>query len=143
MMAKNDKKIKELLNVITKKKNDLGDKPRPAWKTNGIFKYDMVSHTNINTINTIPVCISIVSAILQEKVMSEEAAKLLEVEYEAPTWNGFSFDDWLHDFKLRASVITYDAEKKKLTKLENKLSDLRSEDAKTEAAISDIMSELN
>jgi len=141
-MAKNDKKIKEILNVIAKKKNDLGDKPRAAWKTNGIFKHDLLKHTNINTITTISGCVSIVSVILQEKHFVKEAASLLEVEESDVKWNGFSFDEWIHDFKLRSSMISWDAEKKKLNTLDKKLSDLRSEDAKTEDAISDIIAEL-
>jgi len=142
-MSKNDDKIKELLKVVEDKRAKLGERSRAALKTNGIFKHDLVSHTNINTIRSIPACIAVVSLILQEKHFTEEAAKLLEVEADEVTWNGFSFEDWIHDFKLRASLLTWESEKKKLEVLEKKLSDLRSEDAKTEAAIEDLVKELN
>jgi len=142
-MSTNDNKIKELLKVIDSKKEILGTKPRAAWKTNGILKRNDNSHVNINTVNEVSYCVDAVSALLSEKSHREEASKLLEVPFDSLSWNGYSFEDWLHDFKLRSSMITWDLEKKKLGVLESKLSDLRSEDAKTEDAISNIMQELS
>jgi len=69
--------------------------------------------------------------------------EILGVPFIPVTWNGDSLEDWFHDLKLRASMITWDLEKKKLNTLETKLSDLRSEDAKTEDALTGIMQELN
>ena len=68
---------------------------------------------------------------------------MLGVEEPVISSNGFSFNEWVHDLKLRASIIKWDVEKKKLNKLESKLKDLRSDDAKTEDSLSDIMSELS
>ncbi len=42
------------------------------------------------------------------------------------------------DLKVRVQMIQWDAEKKKLTAMENHLKALRSEDAKTEDALEDI-----
>ena len=142
-MSKNDEQIKQVLTYIKTKTEALGTKPRGSWKTNGVFKFDGgETHKNINTINDVEVCVDILADLLQEKNCRDEAAKLLDVESTEVKWNDYSFDDWLHDIKLRTSMIKWDIEKKKLNALESKLKDLRSEDAKTADAISDIMAEL-
>lgn len=141
-MAKNDDKIKAVLKTIESKREKLGTKPANNLKTNGVLIKEPGSHLNLNTINDIKTCVDTVAFILQKKNLIEESVKLLEIEYADYTFNGYSFEDWLCDFKLRASIITWNQEKKKLTALEKKLKDLRSEDAKTDDAISDIMAEL-
>jgi hypothetical protein len=142
-MSTNDNKIKELLKVIESKKEILGTKPRAAWKTNGILKRVNQPHVNINTVNELDSCVDLVAELLQSKFHREESSKVLGVPFIPVTWNGDSLEDWFHDLKLRASMITWDLEKKKLNTLETKLSDLRSEDAKTEDALTGIMQELN
>lgn len=141
MTTNNDEKIKELLEVIELKKKNLGEKPKALWKTNGLLKIE--TDVNINTITTIHKCIDSAASILATKHFKTEAAKLLDVPSQDLLWNGYSFEDWIHDIKLRASMITWDSDKKKLISLESKLSDLRSQDAKTADAISSILKELN
>jgi len=142
-MAKNDLKIKDLLKVIETKEDALGIKPRASWKTNGIFICPNGNSTNVNTIGTIEKCLDVVAIILREHSFKIEAAEQLGVSCDSiAAYRGFSFEDWVHDFKLRASMITWDMEKKKLNILDKKLKDLRSEDAKTEDAISSIMKDL-
>lgn len=142
-MTNNDAKIKELLNVIDTKKKELGEKPRASWKTDGLFKIlGNDFYTNINTVTEINKCVESVALLLTAKRSIDEASKLLNVTCPDFLWSGYSFEDWLHDFKLRASMISWDIGKKKLSTLESKLSDLRSETAKTFDAITSIMSEL-
>lgn len=136
-MGKNDEQISTLLKSIETKKAAIGVKPRGAWKTNAIFKYDEKNHLNLNTINQIDVCVEAVAFLLQKQTFRKQAADLLGVKLDDPT-----NEDYLHDFKLRASMIAWENEKRKLDALEQKLKDLRSEDAKTADAISDIMEEL-
>jgi hypothetical protein len=135
-MSNNDKKINDLLVVINEKKKTIGVKPRAAWKTNGILKYDNGTHVNINTVTTMAACIDAVAFLLRGQAFYKEAAKLLAVPHSD------EMELYLEDFKLRASIIKWDEEKKKLDALERKLKDLRSEDAKTADALSDIMLEL-
>jgi len=142
-MAPYDKKIKDMLKKIGSKRETLGDKPRAAWKTNCIFKKGNTPHVNINVINSVEDCIIAVGSMVNEESGRDKAAKLLGVEGVITSFAGFCFNDWVHDFKLKASMLNWDIEKKKLNFLEEKLSDLRSEDAKTEDALEDIMSELN
>lgn len=136
-MAKNDDKVKELLSVIEKKKNEIGAKPKAAWKSNGIFKQGDGSHVNINTVNDIAKCVDVLAHLLKEQTFRKQASEMLGMEYSDP-----SVEDYIHDYKLRASMVKWDNEKKKLDILEGKLKDLRSEDAKTEDAISAILQAL-
>lgn len=143
-MSANDTQIKTLLGAIEEKRKKLGTKPRMVLKTNGIFKVgDGYVTLNINTVNTITSCIDMVAIIVKDQSAYTEAAKLLDVKYEEPKYNGYTADDWIDDFKLKASIITWMAEDKKIKALESKLKDLRSEDLKTADALGDIAKDLD
>jgi hypothetical protein len=131
-MAANDTKIKELLAQIEAKKAQIGDKPRATWKTNGIIGEEK---SNINLMK-MEACVSMTSKLIQERDYRAAAVSWLGVPAMADT----SIQDALEDLKLRASILKYDEEKKKLTALEAKLKDLRSNDAKTEDAIAELAS---
>jgi hypothetical protein len=132
-MSKNDDKIKEVLSQIEKKQKEIGTKPRAAWKSNGIIKV-ADGHININTINNLDLCVHAAAEILQQLSHRKEAAQLLGVPESSAAQ-----DDYLDDLKLRASMIKYDVENKKLNAMEEKLKALRSEDAKTADAIADVL----
>ena len=44
MSNENDIKIKSLLKTIEEKRNQLGTKPKVAWKTNGIIKLENATY---------------------------------------------------------------------------------------------------
>lgn len=144
-MSKNDIKIKALLEKIDLQKEKLGEKPKGLWKTNGILKVlganYSVNSVNINTINSINMCIELVTKVLLERSHCIEAHKFLEVPEGAST-RGLELNDMLDDIKLRSKMIKWDSEKKKLERLESQLKDLRSEDAKTEDSLADIAKSL-
>jgi hypothetical protein len=142
-MSKNDEQIKKLLGSIKEKRNKLGTKPKLSLKTNGLLKTDDGYGININTVNTVEACIVAVATIVVDRDAKSEAAKLLDVDYEAPKYNGFPLEDWIEDFKVRASVLKWKAEDMKIKTLEKKLKDLRSEDLRTADALDDIASELS
>lgn len=132
MASANDTKIKSLLEAIESKKKAMGTKPKATWETNGV-----INGRNINTINSVDVCVELASALMMTKGYYEQACDFLDVEVvESEAVKGIN--DALTDVKLRAKIIQWDAEKKKLQAMEKKLKDLRSEDAKTEDALGDI-----
>jgi hypothetical protein len=133
MANENDTKIKTLLKAIEDKKEKLGSKPKAAWKTNGVVKTETVT-TNINTINSISVCIELASSLMQKKLATKSACEFLGIEYKEDD----AVSDSLSDLKLRCQIINWDLEKKKLQEMESKLKDLRSLDAKTEDSLSEI-----
>lgn len=130
-MSTNDTKIRELLVQIEAKKAQVGTRPRASWKTNGLIG---ASKANINTISSVGVCLDLAAELLQKQEYKNKAAQLLEVPAEVDP----DIADGLDDLKLRVSILKYETEKKKLTALEAKLKDLRSNDAKTEDAIAEL-----
>jgi hypothetical protein len=132
MGTENDKKVKDLLAQIEKKRQELGTKPKAAWKTNGVLR-----GKNINTINEIGACISETSQLLLEREGIKKACDFLGVQ-EQKSAEASWLDDALDDLKLRAQIVVWEGEKKKLQAMEAKLKDLRSNDAKTEDALGDI-----
>ena len=136
MMAnENDKKIKDLLAAIDKKRKALGIKPKFHLKTNGI-----IAGTNINTVNSIDKCIALAAGLLQEKSSIDAARQYLGIPEEKNDEFSTTITNGLEDLKLRVQVINWEVEKKKLQGMENKLKDLRSNDAKTEDALNDLAS---
>ena len=136
MPNENDKKIKELLKAAEKKKAELGVKPKPHWKTNGI-----INKNNINTLNNVDAIVSVATDLILEKEGLLKAHKFLEVA--EPTKRMEFIENALDDLKLRVDIIKWDAEKKKLQAMEKKLKDLRSADAKTEDELSELTSLLS
>ena len=143
-MSKNDEKIREMIKLIETKKMSLGDRPRVAYKTNLLFKYGADSKAvNLNTVNKIEECIRLVALLVTDRNSVKEASSLLAVPFEDIKYCGYTFEDWVHDFKLKSAALSWEEEKRKLDILESKLKDLRSEDAKTEDALSDIMKDIS
>ena len=143
-MSKNDSKIRDMIKLIDTKKKSLGERPRGSFKTNCLFKYGADSKAvNLNTIHKVEECVRLVAILVSEKNSIKEASDLLGVAFESVQYCGYAFEDWLHDFKLKSSALSWEEEKRKLDILESKLKDLRSEDAKTEDALSDIMKDIS
>jgi len=138
MANENDVKIKTLLEAIEAKKIEMGSKPKSQWKTNGQIGESKV---NINTINSIEKCIYLCAEVLQQKSCYSEACLALGVQEKESTAIDL-INDTIHDLKLKVSIIQWDLEKKKLSSMEEKLKDLRSQDLKTEDALADIKSNL-
>lgn len=137
MATINDEKIKELLKTIEDKKAKLGSKPKASWETNGV-----INGKNINTISSIDSCVELASSLLMQKGFYENACELLGVS-KTESASVKEIDAALTDLKLKVSILKYSVEEKKLAVLEKQLKDLRSEDAKTADALSDIMSSLS
>jgi tRNA(Phe) wybutosine-synthesizing methylase Tyw3 len=96
---------------------------------------------NINTINSVDRCIEIAAQLIMQKGLHEQACAFLGVKDTASS-NLKLLNEYLNDLKLKVKIIQWDFEKKKIQASEQKLKDLRSEDLKTEEALSDISSAL-
>jgi len=137
-MSNNDAKIKELLEIVSKKKNELGQKPRISYKTNGVFKYENNDFFNINTIVDQQKLVEALSHLLIKQHFNDSAANMLSVPYKVLTWNGYTLDEWVEDFKTRLSVVAWESKKKELEAAELKLKKLVSEDTRTAMEIDEI-----
>lgn len=142
MAYSNDDKIKEVLATIKAKKESMGERPKPNWKTNGIYQ-DADGMKNINTITSVDTVVDILGMLLAKQSHNKKAWKALGLPDKEVVYNGFPITDWIEDFKQRAKIIAWNVDKQKLDKLEGQLSDLRSEDAKTEDAILTIEADIS
>lgn len=129
MANPNDAKIKTLLQSIEQKKLQMGEKPRAVWQTNGV-----IEEKNINTINSVDVCIELAAMLIGRRDSIAAACGYLGVSRSG--WK--DIEDALDDLKLRVKMIQWDIEKKKLTAMETKLKQLRSEDLRTADELDDI-----
>lgn len=131
--SKNDARIKEYLEKIEEKTKALGKAPKPHYMSDGILP----SGTNINIINTTNKLVDETALVLRALRDHEAAAEFLGLS-EVP----HGFEEYLDDLKLRAKIIQYNAEKRKLDALKKELADLRSAEAKTSDAIDKLAGDL-
>lgn len=141
-MANNDDTIKNLLAKVEAQQLALGSKPRAAWRTNGIFKYDGTNHFNLNTVAEPKPLVDALAFLLGAKAQVSEACKQLGVSEIEFKWNGYTYGEWLEDFKTRLSVVDWEAKKKQLEATKAKLSTLVSEEARTEMELEAITKSL-
>lgn len=135
-MSKNDEAILTLINKIEEKKASLGKRPIASWKTCGVFRYynDPNKFFNINTVVNSEQFVEAVSTMIMYDEVRRKSCEMLGVDPSSitmPMWNGYTLTDWIHDFKLRISIIQWDNEKRKLEDMDKKLKGLVSEEAKT------------
>ena len=141
-MTKNDEVIKQLIVKVTTQKEALGSKPKVAWKTNGVFKFDDDVFFNINTVQSTKPLVNGLAYMIDKQKSIVEAAERLGVEVSDVDFGGYSITEWEEDFKLRLSIIKWEAKKKELNETQNKLSQLVSEEARTEMELEKISKSL-
>lgn len=141
-MAKNDDIIKQLMTKVATQKEALGTKPKVSWKTNGVFQFDKTNHLNMNTVNDSGKLVLALAHLLVQNTSTLEAAKMLNVNPPKFDWSGYSIEDWIEDFKMRLSIISWEAKKAQLDATQAKLSQLVSEEARTEMELENIAKSL-
>jgi hypothetical protein len=134
----NDTRIKELLQKVDQQRKALGEKPKAAWRTNGIFKYREGQHININTVSDKLILVDALASLLETDASRKTAADVLGVSFKESLYNGYTVSEYVEDFKLRCSILDWEIKKKLLLQTEDKLNSLVSEEAKTEMALDDI-----
>lgn len=137
-MAKNDKRIKDLLSQVESQQKDLGKKPRSTWNTNAVFKFLGGEYFNLNATANTERMVAALAFLLGQDDCKKEATKRLGMEAPIYTWGGYTIKEWEEDFKTRIASIAYDAKKKKLDATKSKLKSLVSEEARTDMALDDI-----
>lgn len=133
----NDEKIKQSVELIEKKRKELGHKPRAEWKSNGLIKTTGGAEGtfNLNTINDVEKCVSLASYLISKRDYNKQARQILNLE----TVKDVEISDQIDDIVLRVKMIQWEKKKKDLDVLEAKLKELRSADAKTADAIDELL----
>ena len=137
MSSTNDSKIKQLLEAVAAKKEALGERPKPHWVQNGQVPAFDGSWTNINMITRMEDLLRITSGVILLRNSRKDAAEMLEVPEEEASEIAI-LEGHLQDLQLKAKIIRWELKKKKLSSMEQKLLELRSEDARTADALDSI-----
>lgn len=137
MSAKNDAAIKELMEKVEEQKAGLGKREKVAWQTNGIFKRDADNFFNLNTVSNFNILAFALGFLIREESSFQEACQRLGIVGEFK-WDGYSVKDWEEDFKTRVKLVEWDNRKKQLEATQKRLSQLVSEEARTEMELDDI-----
>jgi len=136
-MSKHDEKVKAMLEVLETKRKELGTKPSGSLVTNGLLKFNDRDHINIQTINDIKVAVNSLALVLGNKLVYENACKLLDVESEY-NYGGYAIEDWIADLKHRVDIIKWNTKQAEFNAISKKLDGLISEDLRTEKELGDI-----
>jgi len=127
---RNDKRIREFLDKVEALKKEVDNKPRYTLETNGALVIDGVV-VNLNTIQNVDKIINALAALTMQKQTREAAAKELGIDEYEFKQDGYTYDQWVSDLKMRVGEVQRQAKKKHLEKLEKTLSQLVSEEERT------------
>jgi len=127
---RNDKRIREFLDKVEALKKEVDNKPRYTLETNGALVIDGVV-VNLNTIQNVDKIINALAALTMQKQTREAAAKELGIDDYEFKQDGYTYDQWVSDLKMRVGEVQRQAKKKHLEKLEKTLSQLVSEEERT------------
>ena len=143
-MNEQDKKILQLKEVVTKKREEVNQAEKPRWRTNCVFKFRGSEELyNLNVISDPRVLVEILGYLKNEEMAFDLAKTQLGLKNLVFTYRNYSIHDWEADLKTRNDVIHITMKKKELEDLEKKLDSLISSDTKTSLIISDIEKLLN
>jgi hypothetical protein len=137
-MSKNDNVIKDLLAKLEEQKSGLGVKPKAAWATNGVFKFDHSDFFNINVTTDVSKFAAATGFLITGDNAFSKGCDELGLKDQVFKWDGYTREEWVQDFKTRIKIIEYDNRKKLLEATKTKLNGLVSEEARTEMELEDI-----
>jgi hypothetical protein len=142
-MTPNDKKVKQLWDIVNLKKVEIKEAERPNWKTNCTFSYAGDTSTphqrfNIQTVTDINEFVDALAFLNARKEFSERASLELGLPEYSFKWQGYSRDAWKADFATRINKIRINDKKKELASLEMRLQALLSPELRAELELADI-----
>jgi len=135
-----DEKVNKLFEIVKVKKEQIKKLDRPSFKTNLSLKTFEDGTVNLHAQNRY----SLVRyfSYLQREQSSFQQANLLLGTNEIFTNNGFTFDEWTHDFKILVEKVLINDLKKDLADKEKKLNSLLSEDQRRQIQIEELEKDL-
>lgn len=131
-----DNTVKQLLSKVEKQRKELGQKPKFQPLTNCKFLIAGDNYINLHVAGKDDLVRGLAFLYMNQSYYNN-AAEVLGFDI-LPNWAGYSFDDWINDFKARSKSIQWAEDKKNLDAMEKQLKELMSEDGKTAAALESI-----
>jgi hypothetical protein len=143
MPSEKDKMVDQLIEVVQKKKNEIEKTEKAKWQTNCSFSFNPETNQRINiqTVGDVDTIVSMAAHLVQKMESVYKAASLLEVEANFD-WMGFTFEQWMVDFKTRIEKIQISQKKQELKDLETRLDKLVSKERREELELAAIKKQL-
>ena len=134
-----DKTISELILQIKQQKSSIMSADvlkRSKWFTNCVF-----NNVNIQTASVATIMEMAISLVTRRSALLE-VSNLLGIEY-TDIFYGYTFTQWISDFKKRISIIEDTEKRNKLQELEERLDRLVSPEQKRQMELYSIIGELH
>ena len=134
-MKTTDVKIRQLLEKVNQKKQEIKDAERPTWKTNCNFVWQG-ERFNVQTADEEQL-VAAFGYLLVTASAHELAAEQLSVciKYRHA---GFSLEQWKHDFLVRLSQVKINDKKRELETMEKRLAAIVSPELRAQMELEDI-----
>lgn len=139
-----DSKIKEMLLTVEAKKKELlklEASCKQSWVTNCAFKSSFSSTINL-AVSSEDQIVKAASELVLIRGAHEEACEALGIAHEFKH-EGYSFDEWITDFKKRIASIQIIAKKDTLKQLETRLNSIVSPEQRRAMELEVISNTLN
>lgn len=143
-MKETDKKVRGLFDLVQEKKRAIAKIEKPNWKTNCCFSYDSTrvdANVNIATVRTVEEVLKMAAFLFAQRQSFEQVQEFFSTNVKFK-WGGYSYDDWMYDFKARIDKIQIAKKRKELEVLESRLDAILSPELKAEMEIEAIEKEL-
>lgn len=142
-MASSDAAVLKLISDVEAKIKALPGAARPVYRTNCLYLGQVSQKlNNLHTINDTVSLVLLASDLMIASEYYNKASLLISQEVPPLKISGFTTEEWLHDFKLRADVLKLAEQKKKLATLRKKLDGVMSDDLRRELELEEIKKEL-
>lgn len=139
-MHDNDKTIEDYKKKIKAKRTNLGKAPIMNFKSNGVIQIEGKVY-NLHTLDY-KACRELLEEIILKLIAADTVNDLLGTE-DIPTIREVPIQYYIDDTIQRIDKLRWQTRKKELDVMDEKLSNLLSDKAKTENTIKDIGKELN
>lgn len=117
---------------------------KPNWRTTASYKETPNSVSQpLHIINDPKILVGILASLNMRKDAHVAAAKELGVENYKFEHDGYAYQDWASDIKLRLDKINIAKEKAKLEMIEQRLSKLESPELKEQRELEELQALLN
>lgn len=140
-----DDQTLEMIALVKKQQDEITQAERPNFITNMLFSYleRPSDGVNLNVESNIRNLICYASYLIEKtKTYNEASTQLGVTDPPQFTWCGFTFQDWLHDIRLRIGKIQIAVKKKKLEALKERLNLIISPELKRQMELEAIKKEL-
>jgi predicted ribosome quality control (RQC) complex YloA/Tae2 family protein len=128
---------------VAEKKGKIAEGEKPKWKTNSTFYYPWAENAlkNIKTVTQVSELVKMATFLTSLASAHEKTVAALGTNCDFEYY-GFSFADWISDFKTRINVLELNKQRKELEEIEKLLEGLESQDRKEAKLLNEISKKL-